>query len=304
MRKNKNTSKIVLALLVAVLATTISYSAFSNMQNQVVEQQKLINLMQKTKGAAPKETFAYAVSTKDLKAGELVADEDVDFKQFDAKNPSAFDNRSDVINKVLLQDIKSGESFTTAHIAKVSNDNVSLKPGFRALTMPAENFQGKSDSMIAGSNVDVYSASKDNDWKLENVRIISLEGGSKPLGATSSGPSMSGATGITFEVASDDIADFISSASKSKLVLVARNPNDKVVSRKSARKKTSAIRGGSSGSSYSAASLPNLPAEVPIGNYKGSSLGISGLPQPIKPTAPSSSVEVIEANVKSKVNFE
>lgn len=300
MRNNKNTSKIILAVAVAILATMISYSAFSNMHNQLQEQQKLINVMQSTKAGSENETFAYAVSTVDLKAGELVADTDVDFKQFDAKNANAFDNRSDVINKVLLKDIKSGEVFTNAHIAKISNDDVSLRDGYRALTLPSDNFQGKSDKMQPGSFVDIYSAASDNSWVLEDVRIISFESANKGI-VSKPTVSMADASAITFEVSEDSISDFISNISKSKLVLVARSANDqKVVHKKS--KPHNHINYQSNYSGSSIPSLPNLPKSVPISNF--SEKNYSALPQPIQPAVQQSAVEVIEANVKSKVTFD
>ncbi len=298
MRKNKNTSKIILAIVVAILATTVAYSAFKNMRSQLTDQQKMIEAMQKTKAQTynENETYAYAITTKDLKAGEIVSDEDVDFKQFPEKNSTAFENRSEVINKILLKSITSGSLLTTAYIAKVSNDDVELKNGFRALTLPAENFQGKSDKMTVGSNVDIYSASDSNEWRLENVKIISFEG-AKTVGIPSSAD-MTNATGITFEVPADEIADFISSISKSKLVLVVRNANDKKITR-SKKSYSSASNSNYIGGS---SSLPNLPSAVPISNFPNSSL--SGLPQPLKPEAASQEVEMIEANVKSKVTFD
>lgn len=299
MRSNKNRSKIILAFTVALLATLISYTGFKNMHNQLSEQQRLIDLMQKTSAAttAAKENYAYAVATVDLKSGEIVTDTDVDFKQFNAINSNAFDNRSDVINKVLLKDIKSGDTFTTAHIAKISNDDVSLQDGYRALTLPADNFQGKSDTMKIGSCVDVYSASADSAWVLENVKLMSFESG-KSANANSPAPGIMEASAITFEVPADSISDFISNISKSKLVLVARSANDKKVF----HKKVNAPHGGGFNAG-SMSSLPNLPKSVPINNLPGGS-NLSGLPQPIKPLAQQPSVEVIEANVKSKVTFD
>jgi hypothetical protein len=267
----------------------------------------------------------------------------------------AFLNRSDVVNKVLLRDIQPGETFTTSHIAKVSSDDVTLRPGFRALTLPAENFQGKSKKMVPGTAVDIYSSSSDSPWKIEDVRIVAFEGSSSASsGGSSSGGSNSGsssnsssnsasvdnsatqstqaqditkATAITFEVSSSEIANFITNASKSKLVLVERNPNDKSVHRISKASSYSASYGSipasySSYSSYSprpakskssykrhrsssVSSLPNLPSAVPIKNLTGGSYGSGGLPQPISPhfQHSSSSVEMIQANVKSRVTF-
>ncbi|MDD3436909.1 MAG: Flp pilus assembly protein CpaB [Candidatus Gastranaerophilales bacterium] len=292
MRNNKNTSKIIIAIAVALLATMISYSAFSNMHNQLAEQQKLIDVMQKTNKQSDNETYAYAVAVDNLKAGEIVADSDVDFKQFDIKNPNAFDNRSDIVNKVLLKDIQSGDTFTDSHIAKISSDDVSLREGYRALTLPADNFQGKSDKMKPGSCVDIYSSASDNDWILENVRIISFESDSNSPDKASS--SITGANAITFEVSADSISDFISNISKGKLVLVVRGANDKKVSYK--KHKTS----GYNSNPFS--SLPrDLPSSPPINSFPDN---YSGLPQPIQPLVPQVSVEVIEANVKSKVTFD
>lgn len=295
MRTNKNTSKIILAIVVAMLATMVSYSAFSNMHKQMLEQQKLIEFMQKNKPTEPTaETYAYAIATTDLKAGEIVADQDVDFKQFDLQNNNAFENRSDVVNKVLLRDIPAGDQFTTAHIAQISSENSGLREGYRALTLPADNFQGKSEQIKQGSPVDIYSTISDAPWILENIKILSFEA---PKGAgLSTAPDIMNANAITFEVPASEISDFISNASKGKLMFVTRNPNDKKVAKKEKKKSHS------SSANYSA-SLPNLPASVPITNLNEGS-NMSGLPQPIQPAAPESSVEVIEANVKSKVTFD
>lgn len=294
MRTNKNNSKIILAALVAILATIISYSAFKNMNSQLEDQKKLIEVMQNTKASESdgEDNYAYAVSTADLKAGEIVADSDVDFKQFNAVNNGAFENRSDVVNKVLLKDISNGEVFTTVHIAKISSDDTTLADGYRALTLPADSFQGRSAQMIPGSFVDIYSADSGNDWVLEKVKILSTESGSPGSGQASA----ENAASITFEVAADTISDFISNISKSKLVLVARSANDKKIVHKKAK------HSSSYGSSIP--SLPNIPSAVPISNFSGVSGGMSGLPQPIQPTIQPSSVEVIEANVKSKVTFD
>lgn len=294
MRNNKNRTKIILAVTVAFLATIISYSGFKNMHNQLEEQQKLIDVMQKTQASVSDNqgNYAYAVALNNLKAGEIVADSDVDFKQFDVINTNAFDNRSDVINKILLKDIQSGEVFTNAHIAKISNDDLALKEGYRALTLPADNFQGKSETMIPGSSVDIYSASSDNNWILENIKIMSFEAAKNPA-VPNETPGIMAASAITFEVPADDISDFISNVSKNKLVLVARNAKDKQIFHKRSKNN---FGGGS------LSSLPKLPASVPITNLQEGSL--TGLPQPIQPEVPSPSVEVIEANVKSKVTFD
>jgi len=299
MRKNKNTSKIILALIVAGLATMITYSVLSSQQKELEGKEKLIELMQNTKAQNTNiGDYAYAVATKDLKSGELVADGDVDFKQFTQSDATAFENRSDVINKVLLQDIPSGAAFTTVHIAKVSGDNVSLRTGYRSLTLPASNFQGKSSKMTVGSNVDIFSSSKENGWALDNVKIMSFEGsaGSKEV------PTISNATSINFEVPVESIGDFISNVSKGGLVLVARNPKDKKVTRIKQHGYTPSNFGGNSINS-----LPSLPSSVPISNLPEGNLpggDVSGLPMPIKPAVQVQEVEMIEANVKSKVTFD
>lgn len=287
MRNNKNKVKIILAIVVAVLATIISYSVFSALRNQISEQQKMIDVMQKFQAENKKEAFAYAIAKSDLKAGQMVSDEDVDFKNFDMMNTNAFENRSDVVNKILLKDITSGEAFTNAHIAKISSDDVTLRSGYRALTMPADNFQGKSDSMVPGQFIDIYSGTSGDDWALENIKLMSLESGANPADGNSQ-TTISNAKSITFEVPVDSVTDFISNASKSKLVLVARGANDKKIYHKKSK---------SSDNSAAYSSLPNLPKTPPISN-------LSGLPEPVQPAVDKPGVEVIEANVKSKVTFD
>lgn len=297
MRNNKNTPKIILALVVAFLATMISYSVFNNLRGQVNQQQRYIDDLQKKQLENRVEAYAYAVSKADLKAGQMVADEDVDFKQFSNMDFNAFENRSDVVNKILLKDIKAGEVFTTAHIAKISSDDVTLRDGYRALTLPADNFQGKADTMVPGTYIDIYSASSDNSWVMENVRIMSFENSKQAGGATtattaSAPTTIEDATAITFEVPVDSVTDFISNISKGKLVLVARGANDKKIYHK---RKPHYNSDNYSASSYP--SLPSLPKSPQIKN-------LSGLPDPIQPVVQSPSVEVIEANVKSKVTFD
>src|SRR5574344_137948 len=239
MRKNKNTSKIVLALSVAVLATIISYSVFSHMQTQLNEQNKVIENMQNNQGANLATDYTYAIATTDIKAGEMVTDGEVDFKAFPAENVSAFDNRNDVVNKVLLKDIKAGEIFTSSYIAKISGDeDLSLRNGYRALTLPADSFQGKSASMHAGSVVDIYNAPTDgsSSWHLENVRIIALESNGKNDTTTNTQvkqTSMTDASAITFEVSARNISDFITHVSQGKLVLVSGNQNTKLLAQHS-----------------------------------------------------------------------
>lgn len=286
MRKSKNTSKIILAVLVAILVTVISHSVFKGMNKQIEEKDKLIDLMQKTKAGAASE-YAYAVAKSNLKSGEIVSDTDVDFQNFDAENKDAFDSRSMVINKVLLKDISSGDVFTKEHIAQISGDDISLKEGYRALTIPVNSIQGRSTKMLKGSFVDVYSSSnEDESWVLDGVRILDLEGNSL------AGLNASNANNITFEVSVNEIADFISHASKGGITLIARNPGDRKTVAKS--HKTSS-RASNFSPSYS--SLPSLPTSPPISDF-------SGLPQPIQPVTNQYAVEVIEANVKSKVTFD
>lgn len=300
MRTNKNTSKIILATIVAILATTISYSTFKNMRSQMDEQQKLIEVMQKTTQMNnQKETYTYAVATADLKAGEIVSDENIDFKQFDFVNKEAFENRSDVVNKVLLRDIMTGETFTTSYIARVSNDNVSLRDGYRALSLPADSFQGRSANMIPGTFVDIYSASNDTNWTLEDVKIISFDSAKKSLidsaniSSDKTVTSILDANSITFEIPADEVSSLISNISKGKLVLVTRNPKDRQIVHKKAVMKEAPDP------IPTITKLPKLPTN------SASDDSASGLPQPIQPEAkPEKSVEVIEANVKSKVTFD
>lgn len=292
MRNSKNTPKIVLALIVAIVVTMISYTVFSNLRNQINTKDKQLEFMAKMQADNKQESYAYVVAKGDLKAGQMVADEDIDVKPFNVMDLNAFDNRSDVVNKVLLKDINAGEVFTNAYIAKVSSDDVTLRAGYRALTLPADSFQGKADTMVPGSDIDIYSSANDSDWVMENVKIMSFENSKATPGSTIP-TTINTATAITFEVPVDSVTDFISNISKGKLVLVARGANDKKIYHK--RKPHVSSGGDYSASSYPA--LPSLPKTPQIKN-------LSGLPDPLTPVVQSPSVELIEANVKSKVTFD
>ncbi len=286
MRKNKNRTKIILAGVVAVITMMACFGYLSRQKNEMAEKDQVIAMMQNNSAGGSEESYAYAIAADNLKAGEMVTDIDVDFKNFNNEQFGAFENRSDVVNKVLLKDISAGEVFTTNYIAKVSSDNIKLKDGYRALTLPADNFQGKSNKMVLGSSVDMYSAKPEDAWVFEDVKLIGFEGGKDAKISD-----INGASSVTFEVPVGEISDFITNASKGKIVLVARNANDKRIVHKIKHSKNSGSFAGS------IPSLKNLPTAPPISN-------LSGLPQPIQPTSSGDAVEVIEANVKSKVTFE
>lgn len=298
MRNNKNKSKILLALLVALLATLISYATFSNMQNQLSEQKRMIDDLQKNPENKISSTYTYAIALSDLVAGEPVSENDVVLKDFDEENPVAFTKRSDIVGKVLLKNITAGDVFTVSHIANVSNDVVSLREGYRAITLPADNFQGKSKSMEQGKFVDIYSTIPDNNWFLEHVRILSFDDAKleEKNNKKASASNILTASSITFEVPVGAISEFISNTSKGRLVLVVRDENDKLV--RKIVKKSSSVSNNYVSNNYK--SLSKIPSAPPISDFSG----ISDLPEPIQPSVHSPSVEVIEANVKSRVTFD
>jgi Flp pilus assembly protein CpaB len=279
MRKNKNTSKIILATIVAILAAMVSYSAFNSLHQQVSEQKQLINLMHKTKSGKKKknEKYSYAIAKKNLKAGNTLKHTDFKFKDFEEKSLTKIKNKSQLIGKILLKNIDKDEAFTMKHIGNASTD-VIIKEGYRALTMKSSNFEGKSNKMQVGTSVDIYSTSKRTKWSLEDIRIADIEGRS---GRKSN---LVDSASVTFEVPVDKISEFISNASKTKMVLVARGPNSKPKKKQEKPK-------------ISEPALPNLPSAPPIEN-------LSGLPLPLQPEASPVEIELIEANVKSKVRFD
>ena len=288
MRTNKNTSKIILALIVAVLATMVSYSAFNNLNKQLKEQKKLITFMQKNAvNNKNKTAYLYAVAVGNLKTGEIISDKDIKLVKFEEFKKGAFEKSSEIVNKVLIKDVASGDILVASDIADVSGDDIKIRQGYRALTLPAGNFQGKSENMSPGTFVDVYNSSGKQKWVLEKVRIISFDNESKEEDKTLS--TIKDAKTITFEVSTNDISDFISNVSKGKLVLVTRGANDTVTKKEKQEKTEKTIS-----KEPNIKSLPKLPS---IEN-------LSGLPEPIQPIIQSPSVEVIEANVKTKVTFE
>ncbi len=62
--------------------------------------------------------------------------------------------------------------------------------------MPADNFQGKADSMVPGTAIDIYSAATNNDWVMENIKIMSFEN-SKAAAGVSTPTTIQSATAIT-----------------------------------------------------------------------------------------------------------
>lgn len=275
----------------AIVATVFSFGAFNGLNSNLYEKERalkekdqLIELMKKSQSTKrdKKTTYRYFVANKDLKAGHKLEKSDIDQKTFETKKIDSVKSEKDLVGKILLKSISDGQAFSISHVPSLLDSGIELKKGYRALTLPAASFQGKTNDMEVGTSVDVFTSSSKNNWSLENIRIIGLES------RTGDDSSMLNSQSITFEVPASDIQNFISNSSRNKMVLVARSPYDTTSKKRSVVKKSVAPED---------TVLPSLPKAPEIKN-------LSGLPDPLQPDSSSYEVEMIEANVKSKVQFE
>ena len=141
--------------------------------------------------------------------------------------------------------------------------------------------------MEKGLLVDLFGTGSNSDWRMEKVKILSLEGHSKSEEVAD----ITKAKSVTFEIAANDVAEFISNASKGRMVLVGRNQNDTKVSAKTK------VKPKVENNDFGAKTLPTLPRSPEIEN-------LGSLPDPIEPLYQPPSVELIKANQKTTITFE
>ena len=159
--------------------------------------------------------------------------------------------------------------------------------------------------MKTGSLIDVFSLGKGNSFVLSKVKILSLEPASESSEKSTNIPITQAKT-VTFEVPVNKIQELVEIYSSGKILLVMRPVGDDTViigTKKQNSTQQNYNRGYGSNYGYTSSSLPPLP----IQSYEPATYSapdLNELPAPIKTKKPTATVELIEANNKTQVNFD
>ena len=305
---NKNTGKILISLIIGAIVAYYAYDTYSQQQKKIVEQNQLIKVMQQRDEILAQQTFEYFTPTKDLSAGTTVSVMDIKTIKTQ-KQTNAIVSQNNIVGSVLIKDIKAGQIFTTTDFVALTNTKKqTLKDGHRALTVSTEELDGLAVEMKEGTLIDIFSKSKSDEKILSKIKILSLEPiksetiVDKTAEAVSNTKeeeiplSITQAKTVTFEIPINKVQDFIEIYSAGKIMLVMRPIGDDTIIKykKEATKQTT----NSQNTNYNSAKLPSLPV---VQTYEDPS--INELPSPIKRNSTAQSIEIIEANNKTQINF-
>ena len=299
---NKNGQKIIISLIVGITAACITLNNFSKMQKTIKEKEQLIEVMQLNEKQIKKTGYTYFTFIHDMNAGETVKENDIMLTAFKNEQEDGITEKEDVVGNVLLENVKNGQIITNYVFTGVVSDKSSaakgLKEGYRALTLSTSALDGMSNEMKTGTYIDIFSKSTNSNIVLSKVKILSLEPAEQKNDATQEkSVSITGAKTVTFEVPVNKIQELVEIYSAGKLLLVMRPAGDDTVI--TGNKKTVKTKKYTSNYSYNPdllTPLPNIePYEEPLAKE---------LPAPVKPKNNNRTVEVIEANNKTQVNFD
>lgn len=298
MNFQRNKTRIIVAVTIGIIAFILINLYVGNMQKQLDTQKKLLMLMQQNQTSVAQ--VEYLTATKDLKIGDVLKEEDVKLVKSQKEVKNGLKDLKEVVGEKLLEDVKVESVLTENLFAKTYQKTVgehkALKPSQRALTLDISNFQGLSNDMVAGKSVDMYLTAKDKKWSLSNVTILSCD--SNP-DKTPICTSLTKAKTVTLAIENNKITEVIESISQGKILLVLTNPNDKSVTTKqvstNANQRLSKLNSNYSPEFDNVNDLPNLPSL--------NSPETRDLPSPFMPISSGQSIEVIQANTRTKVEY-
>lgn len=307
MRSKSNRKKTIIALTAGFLAAFGIFTSFNQKDAQV---QRSINEVQQLKvqmsklsqnmitGITPSSTNIAILAKQKIPSGTVLKAEMMEARQIkpELMPVGSLNNLYSLIGKVSLKDIKLGDFIKNTDIVENSYTEIDLPDGMRAISIPVAYIQGLATFMKKGSSVDIISTAKtateQPELILQNIKLISVDG--QTAGVTDA----TKATSLTFQIPAASSARLVNAMMSGKLLIVARNFTDKkIISKNNNEKKhyaaSSSLNISPISSNYN---LPELPALT--------KLSPSGLPAPASPSVkPTRKVELIQANVKSEVNF-
>ncbi|MEI7474031.1 MAG: Flp pilus assembly protein CpaB [bacterium] len=314
MRSKSNRKKIMIAVTAGIISAFGIFTSFTKkdaviqdlskeLQSQKTELGRLSQNLQS--GVNVVNSNLAVVSRQNIPSGVVLTTEMMEAKQINAKlmPPDVSNNLYSLVGKISAKAIKAGDFIKNSDVMENSFAGLDLPEGMRAISIPVSYIQGLASYITKGSYVDIISmaktATEQPELILQNVKIISLEG--VPDGTAQS---VIKATAITFQIPAGSSARIVDAMMSGKLQVVARNFTDKkIIGNKSYKKRHSASSSGHNyGSIIPGYKLPEVPSISGVPTLPA--ISSSGLPLPAAPKLQhTKSVELIQANVKSEVNF-
>lgn len=282
----KNRKKLFAALIVGIFVSCISLGMFKKMQKQIEQQDAMIKIMsQQAENTAS--SYTYVIAQRDMGTGETVSDSDINTAVFYEKQEDGLENTDMAAGNVLLEPVKKGQILTGYVFTGINNasDSTGVRKGYRALTISTDKMDGLSAAMTKGKFVDIFSKTSKNPYELQNVRILSFVPSNS---AEKEASSIIKSQKVTLEIPSAELKDFVKAYSSNSLLLVLRPSGEKAPA---PSKRT--VSAEVSQNYYEKPVMPKLP------DIKD----IDALPAPASFQGFGQSVEVIEANTKTKVEF-
>ncbi len=306
---NKNTGKILISLIIGAVVAYYAYDTYSKQQQKIIEQNQLIKVMQQRDEILAKQTFEYFVPVKDLPVGATVTVMDIKSKKTNQKQENAIISQNNIVGSVLVKTVKEGQIFVNSDFVNTSeNKKHVLREGYRALTVSTEELDGLAVEMQEGVLIDIFSKSNSDEKILSKIKILSLTPAKvetvvdKTVDAVSNAKeekapiSIIQAKTVTFEIPINKVQDFVEIYASGKAMLVMRPIGDDTVIKY--KKENTKQTSSSQNVNYNSAKLPSLPV---VQTYEDPS--INELPAPIKMNSSNQSIEIIEANNKTQINF-
>ena len=241
----------------------------------------------------PKEAseYEYVVTTKDIKKGDIITEDDVEIKDLQMEMTGAYQKKADVIGRSTEEEIKAGMPVVKNFLKAIevnNTSNIEPKNGFRAVPLLIK-ISALPPYVSTNQLYDLFT--RENSMKIENLKILSI------LDSTSG----DGNKLLILEIKNSDVPAFIDNqVATSGFIFVQKNPEEYGEYKFSSTKK-SFNSDKDIISSEMPAKLPDSAYLPPISDVMNNEPSIS---QPAVNYTDKKQVEIIVGNTKTKMEFE
>jgi pilus assembly protein CpaB len=220
-RSNRTVVVVVIAVLVATLASFGVYRAIARMPVREVEVRSLYQV----------------VAAHDLSMGSMVTKDDVKLVPWPASSPVAkgFTSIESVLNRGLIAAVLANEPLSESKVAPLEAGAglpPSITEGMRAVSVKVNEVIGVAGFVVPGTHVDVMVTLKQNDGKESMTRVVVsdvqvLTAGTRYDQEKARDGQPIQTSVVTLLVAPPDAERIALAASEGTIMLTLRNPMDR-----------------------------------------------------------------------------
>jgi Flp pilus assembly protein CpaB len=301
MRNKQSRKRLLIAALLAVAAGFCVFNSMNSqkttintLSQQLEQQQQTITKLKDSSIQADNSASSHKiiVAKQIIKVGTKITPDMLELKEYGSEKipVDSVSNISLLTGQIAAEDINAGAPVTKSKTLGLKFADFDIPAGMRAVTIPSGYIQGLASYITVGSKVDIVSIKKDNNSEiiLQGIKIISFEQSNINDSASSAK-----ADAITLLIPANSVSSLVDAMASGKLQVVARSASDNIVVKKYIHISRN------NNDIYSSNGLtipppPNLTKLPSIGEMKNGTdlIGVNG-----------KKVEIIQANVKSEVNF-